>query len=85
MKNKRVGRPSVWHKPILLYVEEHGVVRARDIRSALGVPKRSLYDALNVLVTGGALSWCKSSGVNYRFLKKSNPVPRIDFLLHSQN
>lgn len=85
MKNKRVGRPSVWHKPIMSYVEEHGIVRARDIRIALGVSERSLYNALNVLVAGGALSWCEASGKNYRFIKKSRSMPRLDFLLRSHN
>lgn len=82
ISRRSVGRPAMWHKPILEYVEEHGEVRALEIRIELGVPKQTLYDALKVLVATGDLTWkkCKSRG-NYRVLCKAQSLPRLDMLL----
>ena len=83
MINRRgVGRPAMWHKPILDYVEEHGEVRALEIRIELGVSERTLYKVLNRLVVSGALVWNESRGCgNYRTVSKAQSLPRLDMLL----
>lgn len=70
MRRSRVaGRPSVWHKPILDYVESHGGARALEIREALGISKPSFYKAASVLVCQGYLYWRPGNNGNYRVLK----------------
>lgn len=82
ISRRSVGRPAMWHKPILEYVEEHGEVRALEIRIELGVPKRTLYDALKVLVATGNLAWKKAGArTNYRVLYKVQTLPRLDVIL----
>lgn len=68
-RSRPVGRPSVWHKPIVDFLDSHGSARALEIRHALGIPKRSFYDAVDVLVCTGSLCWCRSERGNYRLLK----------------
>lgn len=68
-RSRAVGRPSVWHKPIVDFVDNHGSARALEIRQALGISTSSLYQALAVLVCSGRLSWCQSETGNYRLLK----------------
>lgn len=68
-RSRAVGRPSVWHKPIVDFVDNHGSARALEIRQALGISTSSLYQALSVLVCSGRLSWCQSETGNYRLLK----------------
>lgn len=70
MKRSRpVGRPAVWHKPILDFVNNHGSARALEVRDALGIPKRSFYDAVAVLVCQGYLCWQPTTKGNFRLLK----------------
>ncbi len=69
MRHRAVGRPAVWHKSILDFVDSHGSARAFEIRQALGISTSSLYQALAVLVCSGRLSWCQSETGNYRLLK----------------
>lgn len=82
ISRRSVGRPAMWHKPILEYVEEHGEVRALEIRIELGVPKQTLYDALKVLVATGDLAWKKADAhSNYRVLCRAQSLPRLDMIL----
>lgn len=85
LKSRPVGRPAIWHKSIVEYVEKRGAVRARELRLELGIPKRSLYCALNALVSVGSLVWCSQKCSNYRLIQRSAPVQRIDVLLCSHN
>lgn len=68
-RNRSVGRPAVWHKLIVDFVDNHGSARALEIRQALGISASSLYQALAVLVCSGRLIWCQSETGNYRLLK----------------
>ena len=67
--NRPVGRPSVWHKPIVDFVDNHGSARALEIRQALGIPKRSFYDAVASLVAANQIFWVPRKSGNYRLLK----------------
>ena len=69
MRKSKVGRPAVWQKPILDFVNDHGSARALEIRGALGIPKRSFYDAVSVLVCQGLLYWQPATRGNFRLLK----------------
>ena len=81
MRHRAVGRPAVWHKSILDFVDSHGSARALEIRLALGIPKRSFYDAVSVLVCTGSLRWCRSETGNYRLLKTSKtPSMSVNYL-----
>ena len=68
-RNRPVGRPSVWHRPIVDFVDKHGSARALEIRQALGIPKRSFYDAVASLVADNQLFWTARKSGNYRLLK----------------
>lgn len=86
MRSNPVGRPAVWHKPILEYVEEHGEVRALELRVELGVPKRTLYNALRALVASGVLTWHESNEKgNYRVLRRTVSLSRLDMILCQRN
>lgn len=85
MRSNPVGRPAVWHKPILEYVEEHGEVRALELRVELGVPRQTLYDALKVLVASGVLYWHKNERGNYRVIRKATSLSRLDMILCHRN
>lgn len=85
MRSNPVGRPAVWHKPILEYVEEHGEVRALELRVELGVPERTLYNALSALVALGVLSWHKNERGNYRVIRKTNSSSSFDMILCQRN
>lgn len=74
-RNRPVGRPSVWHKPIVDFVDNHGSARALEIRQALGISKPSFYKAVAVLVCTGSLCWCRSDTGNYRLLKTTKTQP----------
>lgn len=71
MKRRPVGRPAIWHKSIVEFVEKRGVVRARELRLELGIPRQSLYRALDSLVCAGSLSWHASDHGNYRLISKA--------------
>lgn len=83
--HRSVGRPARWHKPIIEYVEKHGLVRARELRVELGIPERSLYCALSALVYSGALCWRSADSGNYRLIQKQVTAQRLDILLCSRN
>lgn len=68
-RSRAVGRPSVWHKPIVDFVDNHGSARALEIRQALGIPKRSFYDAVASLVAANQIFWVPRKSGNYRLLK----------------
>lgn len=68
-RSRPVGRPSVWHKPIVDFLDSHGSARALEIRRALGISKPSFYKAVAALVCTGSLCWCRSDTGNYRLLK----------------
>lgn len=74
-RSRAVGRPAVWHKPIVDFVDNHGSARALEIRQALGIPKQSFYDAVSALVCTGCLCWCRSEAGNYRLLKTTKNQP----------
>lgn len=74
-RSRAVGRPSVWHKPIVDFVDNHGSARALEVRQALGISKQSFYDAVAVLVCTGYLYWCRSETGNYRILKTTKTQP----------
>ncbi|GEM_PF-4664373 len=68
-RSRPVGRPSVWHKPIVDFLDSHGSARALEIRHALGIPKQSFYDAVASLVATDQLFWTPRKSGNYRLLK----------------
>ena len=72
MRRRAVGRPAVWHKSIIDYVESRGEVRALEIRRSLGIPRRSLYHAIDSLIDSGQVYWSSRKVGNYRFLKIKN-------------
>ena len=67
--SKPVGRPSVWRKPIMDFVNNQGCARALEIRRALGIPKQSFYDAVASLVAADQIYWAPRKSGNYRLLK----------------
>lgn len=71
-RNRPVGRPSVWHRPIIDFVESRGEVRVLEIQKSLGIPRRSLYHAIDSLVVTGHVCWSDRKVKNYRFLKIKN-------------
>lgn len=68
-RSRPVGRPSVWHKPIVDFLDSHGSARALEIRRALGISKPSFYKAVSALVCQGYLYWQPATKGNFRFLK----------------
>lgn len=78
MERRPVGRPAIWHKSIVEYVEQRGTVRAREIRIDLGIPEGSLYGILNALVDMGSLVWSPNKCSNYRLIQKRIKAQRID-------
>lgn len=80
MRSKR-GRPAIWQKAIVDYLSDHEAARARDIQLSLGIPRRSLYNALTSLVDSGFLVWGNRQG-NYRTvqIKKNDPLEPLAFL-----
>lgn len=68
-RSRAVGRPSVWHKPIVDFVDNHGSARALEIRLALGIPKQSFYDAVASLIAANQIFWVPRKSGNYRLLK----------------
>ena len=72
MRRRAVGRPAVWHKSIIDFVESRGEVRALEIQKSLGIPRRSLYHAIDSLIDSGQMYWSSRKVGNYRFLKIKN-------------
>lgn len=68
-RNRSVGRPAFWHKPIVDFVDNHGSARALEIRLALGIPKQSFYDAVASLIAANQIFWVPRKSGNYRLLK----------------
>lgn len=71
-RRRAVGRPAVWHKSIIDFVERRGEVRALEIQKSLGIPKQSLYHAIDSLIDSGQVYWSTRKVGNYRFLKIKN-------------
>lgn len=81
MRKSKVGRPTMWQKPILDFVNDHGSARALEIRGALGIPKRSFYSAVSALVCQGYLFWQPSAKGNFRLLKtRKNVQANLSYL-----
>ena len=68
-RNRSVGRPAVWHKPIVDFVDNHGSARALEVRDALGISKSSFYRAVSALVCQGYLYWQPATNGNFRLQK----------------
>lgn len=68
-RSRPVGRPSVWHQPIVDFLDSHGSARALEIRRALGIPERSFYNAVASLVATDQLFWTPRKSGNFRLLK----------------